>query len=287
MRPLQLPEPRQVPAGKCRGVKRDGDPCTFAAKGDGLCTRHQGQDPDAVVPVRVQQVAAELTEALGNVPEPLRIGPAADVAPQYSLEDMAGILEPIPSTAVDEAVDDPITWCDCREGEECPPGQLCRRRSHLPDPRQPATVVEPLEPGELTEWAGRMVKQMPRELNGNPTPHSSMATPEDAAQASANAELALMDQVRACRTSGELAMLYEATGSAWTAAVKSYASRHRELLPELGQQERASAALVTAISAASSQAELTLLFTDPRNAELITPEHKAAAKRRAAELPPF
>jgi hypothetical protein len=134
-------------------------------------------------------------------------------------------------------------------------------------------------------------QELPRELNGNPRPHSSMATPDDAADADQRAELALMDQVRACRTSGELAMLYEATGQAWTPAVKSYASRHRSLLPELGQQERARAALLVAIRAAESQRDLHALWQvhvdNPEYRELWTDEHTAAAKARAAELPSF
>jgi hypothetical protein len=354
MRPL-VPVERVVAEGMCHGVKRDGEPCGYKAKADGLCARHQGQDPDAVVPVRVQQVAAELSEAIENVPEPLRVG---DPMPG-TLHSTAGELDPLvqpatESTAVDPAVeplpngqytsvsadgapgdqpedwddentpdpagrddtqldpdpgylengddlgtvlralgygavldaameqeaqrpdgprelkvdDDPITWCDCQSDEQCPDGELCRRRSHLPDPR-------------------RYVNTPAAELNGNPTPSTSMPDPEAAQEAAENAEMALMDQVRACRTTGELQMLYEATGQAWTPAVKKYASRHRELLPELAQRERTSAALYVAIDYAASLAELRAIFEDPRNAPLITQAHKDAAKARAAELPPF
>ena len=40
--------------------------------------------------------------------------------------------------------------------------------------------------------------------------------PESAREAAEHAEQALMDQVAACRTAGELEMLYQATGQAWT-----------------------------------------------------------------------
>jgi hypothetical protein len=130
-------------------------------------------------------------------------------------------------------------------------------------------------------------RDLPVELNGNPQPHTSMPDPEAAQEAAQRAELSLMDSVRACRTSGELAMLYEATGHQWTDAVKRYASRHRQLLPELGQQERARAALLSAINAADNGNELTRLWTDPRNRELWTDEHTAAAKLRHSQIPPF
>jgi hypothetical protein len=286
MRPLLPPEPRQVAEGKCRGTKRDGAPCTFAAKVDGLCTRHQGQDPDAVVPVRVQQVAAELAAALENVPEPLRIGQPAtaeDAMREMGLH-RVGTLLPEPLRIGQPATVDLV---------DLPLAEMAERLEQMAEAVQPSTAVdEAVDVVTFDAMPGMsqpttLTREVPRELNGNPRPHSSMSTPDDAADADQRAELALMDQVRACRTSGELAMLYEATGQAWTPAVKAYASRHRQLLPELGQQERARAALLAAIKCADSRAELGQLFTDQRNAELITEDHKAAAKARAAELPPF
>jgi hypothetical protein len=296
MRPLLPPEPRQVPEGKCAGRKRDGEPCTFKAVRDGYCNRHadqQGEDPDAPVNGRTRAVAAELREALEHVPEPLRqpataVDPGTFAGTEQAQADAEAQLEETAeadpfvgitttdaaedeSTAVKPAVDDPITWCDCRSDEQCPPGELCRRRSHLPDPRQPLPLT--------SAPAG--------ELNGNPRPHTSMPTPEDAAEAAQKAEMALMDQVRACRTTGELDVLWQTTGQAWTDAVKKYAKRHRDLLPELTQQQKAGAALLVAIRSAGNGNELLRLFEDPRNAELITDEHKAAARERAAQVPPF
>lgn len=253
MRPL-IPVERVVAPDMCRGVKRDGEACTFKAKTDGMCTRHQGQDPEAVRPARVQEVAGVLSQAISDVPEPLRVAP---------LEQPATV-----STAVEEPVDDPITWCDCRADEQCPPGQLCRRRSHLPDPRQPVPEPRP-------------------ELNGNPRPHTSMPDPDAAQDAAVAAELSLMDQVRACRSTGELDILWQTTGQAWTDAVKKYAKRHRDLMPQLAQEERTGAALHAAIVHAENLTELRRLFEDPRNVPLITQAHKDAARDRAAQLPPF
>jgi hypothetical protein len=125
------------------------------------------------------------------------------------------------------------------------------------------------------------------ELNGNPTPHTSMPDPESAKEAAKRAELALMDQIRACRTTGELDMLYERTGFAWTHHVKAYATRHREGIPTAAQADRRGAALLAAIGAAASQLELLRLFEDPRNADLITQAHKDAARARAQIVPPF
>lgn len=307
MRPL-VPVERVVADGMCRGVKRDGEPCGYKAKNDGLCTRHQGQDPDAVIPVRVQQVASELTTALENVPEPLRepaaptpdteqgkadailerdeqLAQPATVPALEGLDGGSGYLENADSlTDVLEQVA-PESLAAARAAEQ---QMRCERSGLLVDqcacPVHRPDLATTGDDGVVPDEGPR---ELPREQQGNPRPHTSMPTPEDAADAAAKAELALMDQVRACRTTGELQVLWDATGAAWTPTVKSYAKRHRELLPELGQKERAGAALLAAIHAAASQGELRRLFEDPRNAELIGDEHKAAARARAADLPPF
>jgi hypothetical protein len=196
-------------------------------------------------------------------------------------------------------VDDPITWCDCRPDEECPPGQLCRQRKpHRFAPRNPedwpllcvtcGLVREDDRGRHIFGPIGSAPEPaQPRELNGNPTPHTSMPDPEAAKDAAERAETALLDQIRACRTAGELDMLYERTGFAWTVQVKDAATRHRADLPGLAQAGRRGAALMSAIGAATSQAELSLLFTDPRNADIITPAHKEAARARARIVPSF
>lgn len=256
MRPL-IPVERVVAPGMCRGVKRDGEACTFKAKTDGMCTRHQGQDPEAVRPARVQEVADVLSQAISDVPEPLRVETARLVA--------AG--------AVDPAVADEFT------------AQVTQDLADMADEEeQPATESTAVE--EPVDEMPAVPEPRP-EQNGNPRPHTSMPDPDAAQDAAVAAELSLMDQVRACRSTGELDILWQTTGQAWTDAVRKYAKRHRDLLPQLAQEERTGAALHAAIVHAENLTELRRLFEDPRNVPLITQAHKDAARDRAAQLPPF
>jgi len=310
LRPL-VPQEREVAAGKCRGLKRDGKPCTYAAKQDGLCTRHQGQDPDAVVPVRVQEVAADISAALESVPPELAAQPLPDRDVADAWDQMAGGSQE-EADAAEELAD---------EDDENTPDPAGRNDTQLdvdvvilsdevaalvpelfegmtePQPYSgPQTVADQpigMRQGPIELPAGHHQlpltdpRRQPVELNGNPRPHTSMPDPEAAREADQNAELALLDQIRACRTTGEMDLLWEATGHAWSTAVKGYAKRHRDLLPQRAQEERRGAALLAAINAAEDRMELRQLFTDPRNLSLITDEHKAAAKARAADLPMF
>ncbi len=289
MRPL-VPVERKVAPGKCRGVKRDGEPCTFAAKVGGLCTRHQGQDPDAVVPVRVQQVATELSTALERVPEPLqeRVAPTPDTEQGKAdaiLERDQQLTQP--ATVAPLEPQPVLTHPRCATTDLLV--EQCACPAHRPDLVSTGNDgVVPDEPREMTQpYPERVSPDPPVEQNGNPRPRSSMANPDDAKDAAQRAELALMDQVRACRTTGEIQVLWERTGHAWTDTVKKYATRHRQMLPELAQQERKDAALLAAIAACQSLPELYKLGADPRNRELWTPEAKAAAKVAAESLPPF
>jgi hypothetical protein len=289
MRPL-IPVERTVAEGMCRGVKRDGDPCRYKAKADGLCTRHQGQDPDAVVPVRVQEVDAELRRAIDNMPEPLRI--AQEETPLITREGFVADVES--STPVDESVDEeswgkgsPLTDEDLPP-EMREPGELTPEQSALHDALSSAFPEGEASSADVErfteEWLA--ARRQPVELNGNPTPHTSMPDPESAREAAEHAEQALMDQVAACRTAGELEMLYQATGQAWTASVKKYASRHRQLLPELARRERVDAALLGAIAGCRSIPELQALGRS-YPVENWTDEAKDAARAAATKLPPF
>lgn len=278
MRPLVPPEPRQVAPGKCRGVKRDGSPCTFAAKSDGLCTRHQGQDPDAVVPARVTEVADVLSQAIADIPEPLRMIPT-----EHSDGSPSSLTIPGQPATESEGPCEHTFQGIYESGR-----QLCL---DCGEP-QPATVSEDAAEDDSPDVEAFLAEQTihpdPRpELNGNPKPHASLSTPETAEEAAQAAELALMDQIRACRTTGELDLLWQATGPAWSVAVKAYAKRHRDLLPEMHRSQRAAAALLAAIGACRSLPELRALGEDPRNADLWTDEAKAAARAAAETLPPY
>ena len=124
------------------------------------------------------------------------------------------------------------------------------------------------------------------EQNGNPRPHSSMGVPSGAQLAARRAEDSLLAQVSACRTHGEMQVLYERTGQAWTPAVRAFASEHRLQLQNLNLAERVDAALLTAIAACRSQPELRRL-AELHPADQWTDEAKAAAREAARSLPPF
>jgi hypothetical protein len=262
LRPLTPPEPRAVPDGKCAGIKRDGQPCAFKAVAGGFCARHgdqAGEDQQAAVPRRVAEVAAEVERALESEP----------ASPLVAAVEQT--VDRILSTSVDEAVEsedaadldgtDDEASCYCVDGQVIEPWDhwpTCPRYQRKPDPNP--------------------------EQNGNPTPHTSMLDPETAREAAQAAETALLDQIRACRTEDEMAMLYRLTAAAWTPQVKSYASRHRELLR---RPLPTSAALFAAIAACESRGELHELWADPRNDQLWTEAHSSVAKQRWAELPPY
>jgi hypothetical protein len=92
--------------------------------------------------------------------------------------------------------------------------------------------------------------------------------------------------VRACRTSGELEVLWQSTGQAWTPAVRAAATEQHRLLPELAQAERVDAALLAAIADCRSVGDLRRL-AELHDVSQWTDEAKAAARKALAELPPF
>jgi hypothetical protein len=297
MRPLVAPEPRQVPDGKCGGRKRDGEPCTYRAVAGGFCGRHQdqvGTDPDAPVNARTTAVAGELQQALADVPEPLRIDQPATVV----LEDDA-LLDRLDQEEHPEPAPQPVEkpveeftgvtsagraavaagphWFVSATGDSFGLCLNCGIPRKHPDAQHLGYQPDDI-PADIPE---QRVEQ-----NGNPRPHSSIPTPDNAAAAGRRAEDALLEQVRACRTTGELQVLWERTGQAWTVAVKAAASEQRQALPELARRERVDAALLAAIAACRSQPELRRLGELHSVGEW-TDEAKAAARKAAAELPPF
>lgn len=268
LRPLRPVPPRVQPAdGSCRGRLVSGKDCTVRAKPNGLCGRHQDQ--------------AE--------PEQSATAPGLDVAP---------IMEAMrSSTPVGEPVDEPeppatpqSVGSAVESGEFRELQQAIRESEDAAEPCD-VRVVGENEDSSPMHWCATHDSGWPHELtpeqNGNPTPHTSMPTPETAQEAAEAAAVALMDQIRECRSASEIQLLWERTGDAWTPAVKGYASRHQQLLDRRPQLEREQAALTAAIGAAGSQAELTLLWREHGASEAWMPEHTEAAKQRAADLPSF
>ena len=206
-----------------------------------------------------------------------------DPAAQHLAVTPSTAVEPAVETRTSEQVDEYLAT------ERCPTTDLlvdqCACPVHRPDladTGDDGVELEPVdEPREL---------QLPAsvEQQGTPRPHSSMATPWDATTAALRAEQALLQQVAACRTNGELTTLYQRTGFAWTPAVLEQARLVSSgLMAEQAQRERASAALLSAIRSADNGSELQKLWQDPRNQQLWTDEHTAAARERAALIPPF
>jgi hypothetical protein len=157
----------------------------------------------------------------------------------------------------------------------------------------PAELEQPSGPPEAPEPRELRVPAMPyraqdpmdpAQLQGNPRPHSSMGTPEDAMVAAAAAERSLLLQVASCMSRSELQLLWEATQRQWTPAVVE-ASRQRAVeVDRLPGLERTSAALWQAIRSADSEGHLLQLWQDQSLNPLWTDAHRAAAAARQAEL---
>lgn len=124
----------------------------------------------------------------------------------------------------------------------------------------------------------------PHQLQGNPRPVSRMGTPWDAEQAARDAEQSLLAQVAGCRSRTELNLLWEATGPAWTDAVRAAAAERAVAVDRLPQMERTAAALWSAIRNAPTEGHLLQLWQDQSLNPLWTDAHRAAAAARQAEL---
>jgi hypothetical protein len=277
-------------------------PATVVLEDDALESRLDAVQRGELAPERPASAGQQLEHAAGGRPHYFASSTPGDSFAGLCLncglkrdDPAAQHLAVTPSTAVDPAVDQesagvvlPTTKLGSipESGERCDVTDLlveqCACPAHRPDLADTGDDgVAPDEPRELQLPA-------PVEQQGTPRPHSSLSTPEDATTAALRAEQALLQQVAACRTNGELTTLYQRTGFAWTPAVLEQARLVSSgLMAEQAQRERASAALLAAIRSADNGSELQKLWQDPRNQQLWTDEHTAAARERAAQVPPF